>query len=87
MSKKMKLEPGGTHNFWTRPVGMTTYLFFEADAHDSEAIWHIELCCQPDHKLTLDPMAQKKIDISSAAGALVTVRNDGWAPFSCWSDY
>ena len=84
---KTNLGPGDTKSFWTRPVGLTTYLFFETQDHDCEAIWHIELCCQEDHTLALNPNEQRKIDISSAAGALVTVRNEGWASFSCWSDY
>jgi hypothetical protein len=66
---------------------LTTYLFLEAQDHDCEALWHIELCCQDDHRLSLDPKEQVKIDVSSAAGAIVTVRNEGWTSFYCWSDY
>ncbi|GAB3380054.1 hypothetical protein [Lysobacter fragariae] len=87
MSGHHKLEPGGVATFSTRPVGLSTKLFIEGGDHDSEAVWHIELCCKPDNTLVVDPKSQTTIDVSAAAGALVSVRNDGWASFTTWTDY
>lgn len=87
MSSHKELEPGGVATFSSRPVGLSTKLFLEGGDHDSEAVWHIELCCQDDHAVVIDPKSQHVIDISSAAGALVTVRNDGWSKFTAWTDY
>jgi hypothetical protein len=87
MTGHRKLEPGGVTVFSTRPVGLTTKLFLECGEHDSEALWQIELCCKPEHKIVLSPKDQLSVDISSAAGALVTVRNEGWASFTTWTDY
>jgi hypothetical protein len=87
MSGQKTLDPGAVAVFSTRPVGLTTKLFLEGGEHDSEALWHIELCCRPENKVVIDPNAQITVDISSAAGALVTVRNEGWASFKAWTDY
>lgn len=81
------LKPGESKVFSTRPVGLTTYLFLQGGKHDSECIWHVELCCQDEHVETILPHDQRRLDISKAAGALVTVRNDGWADFTAWTDY
>lgn len=87
MSGHHTLDPGGVATFSSRPVGLATKLFIEGGEHDSIAVWHIELCCQPDHQIDVDPKSQHSVDISSAAGALVSVRNDGWASFTTWTDY
>ena len=87
MGSKTTLQEGNTESYWTRPVGMNTALFLQAGEHDAEATWRIELCCKDDNKVELAPGEQRKINISEAAGALVTVRNTGWAEFSCWTDY
>ena len=87
MSSRRDLAPGGHALFSTRPVGLATSLFIQAGEHDSEAIWHIELCCQPDRPIPLGPNEQLRIDISAGAGALVSIRNTGWASFTTWTDY
>jgi hypothetical protein len=61
--------------FTTRPVGMTTILNAIAWPLDPNAPtphigWHIELCCQ-----SWRDAVSMRVDISAAAGALVTVRN------------
>lgn len=87
MTDRTTLNVGGVKTYATRPVGLNTALFLEAGQHDSEVVWHIELCCKDDNKVMLEPGEQRRIDISGAAGALVTVRNTGWSDFSCWTDY
>lgn len=87
MGGKTTLKEGNVVTYSTRPVGLSTTLFLEGGQHDGEAVWHIELCCKDDNKVLLEPGEQKKVNISEAAGALVTVRNTGWSEFSCWTDY
>ncbi len=87
MGKRTTLKEGNVESYSTRPVGLNTALFLEAGAHDAEAIWHIELCCKEDNVINLEPGEQRKLNISEAAGAMVSVRNSGWSDFSCWTDY
>ncbi|MFD1952983.1 hypothetical protein ACFSL6_02030 [Paenibacillus thailandensis] len=93
MSDQYKLNGGQQHVFSTRPVGLSTYLTIESYIDDNnhsnptESLWHIELCCQHDHNVSLDPGATTKIDVSEAKGALITVRNEGSWPILVWTDY
>ncbi|QYR20276.1 hypothetical protein KZ483_20960 [Paenibacillus sp. sptzw28] len=93
MSDKHKLNGGGHQAFSTRPVGLSTYLtvqsYIDENNHSNsiDSLWHIELCCQHDHQVSLGPGEIKKIDVSDAKGALITVRNEGAWPIVVWTDY
>jgi hypothetical protein len=76
MSSRRTLNPGQSTVFTTRPVGLSTRLFVIPTPPNPNTpliifSWHIELCCQDDHV----ERGRIDVDISSAAGALVTVRN------------
>jgi hypothetical protein len=93
MTERKKFDRGFAMDYTTRPVGLTTYHliepYFEKDVSgDTTCTWHIELCGQHDHdeKITADDSTHR-VDISAAAGALVTVRNTGGWPFYAWTDY
>jgi len=94
MSESQKFNVGYGTAFSTRPVGMTTYLLVQpyrddkGVSDDTTCTWHIELCKQKDHDQAVSPDDDTiKIDISAAAGALVSVRNTGGWPFNAWTDY
>jgi len=94
MTDKKKIDVGQSIAYSTRPAGLNTYLLLEIYADENgvssaaEATWHIELCCQNDHPVIIDDEhASYKIDVSAAAGALMTVRNTSNWPFYCWTDY
>jgi hypothetical protein len=87
MSDRYTLQPGGAHTFLTRPVGLSTNLFLRGGAGDSVAIWHIELCCKPDNHVALEGEEPRAVNISEAAGALVSVRNGGFNSIEVWTDY
>lgn len=88
MSAQIKFNPGWTQAFITRPTGLVTYLFVQcSDKGDSTIAWHIELCCQPDNTVSLEAGEPKRINISSAQGAVVTVRNTGFNDITVWTDY
>jgi hypothetical protein len=94
VSTKKEFDVGDGTTYSTRPVGLTTYLmiqpYFDSKnvSDDTTCTWHIELCKQSDHdqavKSTDDTI---RVDISDAAGALVSVRNTGGWPFYAWTDY
>lgn len=87
-SSRRNLAPGQSTVFTTRPVGLTTRLFVIPwpPAPGSPLVrfsWHIELCCQDDRVENLP-----EVNISAAAGALVTVRNlNGAGDAQVWTDY
>jgi hypothetical protein len=87
MSSQSTLKPGGVATYSTRPVGLNTYLFVKAGTGDSQLTWHIELCCKDDNVVSLEADQPKKIDVSSAAGALVSARNSGFNDITTWTDY
>lgn len=93
MSDKLTLAVGGSHAYSTRATGLNTWLSIESHQDDDKswlpgsAVWHIELCCQDDHSVTVKEHELQKINISGAAGALVTVRNEGDTAIDCWTDY
>jgi hypothetical protein len=88
MSHEHKLKVGQSAVFSTRPVGLHTTLFLRGgEGGESQATYHIELCCQHDHTIKLEDREPKKVDISRAAGALVTVRNSGFREMTAWTDY
>jgi hypothetical protein len=89
MSDRIDLEPGKSVLFTTRPAGQYTTLFVIPSPTDPGAslatfLWHIELCCQPDHV----ERGVTQVDISAAAGALVTVKNiQSSGTIQAWTDY
>lgn len=89
MSSRRNLAPGQSTVFSTRPVGLSTRLFVIPWPPDPASsfvrfTWHIELCCQDDHVES----GVVSVDISSAAGALVTVRNiQAIGSAQVWTDY
>jgi hypothetical protein len=93
MSDQHKLNGGQQKVFSTRPAGLSTYLTIQSYIDDNnhsnatESLWHIELCCQHDHNVSLGAGQINKIDVSSAKGALITVRNEGAWPIVVWTDY
>ena len=88
MSGHTTLSPGGTHVYSTRPVGLSTTLFAQcSDKGDSVVGWHVELCCKPLNKQPLQAGEPWQTDLSGAAGALVTVSNQGFNDITVWTDY
>lgn len=88
MSGQTTLKPGGTVVYSTRPVGLATNLFAQcSDKGDSVIGWHYELCCHPLNKHSLEAGEPWQTSISSAAGALVTVSNQGFNDITVWTDY
>lgn len=88
MSGRTTIKPGGSIPFATRPIGLSTTLHLVGGAGgESQATWHIELCCQPDNIVNLKSLQPMTVDLTSAKGALVTVRNNGWREFDAWTDY
>jgi hypothetical protein len=88
MSGQKTLNPGQSVVYSTRPTGLETNLFVQcSDKGDSVVGWHIELCCQPLHKQTLEAGQPWQTSLSSAAGALVTVSNQGFNDIKVWTDY
>lgn len=89
MSSHRNLNPGESTVFTTRPVGLQTRLFViptppNPNVPLADFSWHIELCCQSDHV----ERSAFSVDISAAAGALVTVRNiQGQGAEEVWTDY
>lgn len=88
------LRVGESKVFITRPIGMTTILFVRSTEGGFTRVfdfvqWHIELCCQNWRDVPLFGLAQRRIDISSARGALVTVKNPIGMSQSIlvWTDY
>lgn len=88
------LQPGGSIVYSTKPVGLKTYLY--AKPHDAgvegEISYHVELCCHDTHVVKIDPNDVQtygfvKVDLSDAAGALVTVNNTGWSSVDVHTDY
>lgn len=88
------LQPGGSIVYSTKPVGLKTYLY--AKPHnpgiEGEISYHVELCCHDTHVVKVDPEDVQtygfvKVDLSEAAGALVTVNNTGWSPVDVHTDY
>lgn len=88
------LQPGGSIVYSTKPVGLKTYLY--AKPHNAgvegEISYHVELCCHDTHVVKVDPEDAQtygfvKVDLSDAAGALVTVNNTGWSPVDVHTDY
>jgi hypothetical protein len=93
MTERKKYDRGSGITYSTRIAGQKTYLmiepYFESGVSgDTICSWHIELCNQPTHdeKVTKDTETLR-IDISGAAGALVSTRNSGGWPFYAWTDY
>jgi hypothetical protein len=94
MTERKKLDRGSGITYSTRIVGQKTYLLIEPwfdeknMSGNTTCAWHIELCNQPTHDEQIKPDdSTKRIDISGAAGALVSVRNSGGWPFYAWTDY
>lgn len=88
MSSHTTLQPGGSVVYSTRPVGLETTLFAQcSDKGDSTLGWHYELCCQPLHQAHLEAGQPYSTSLSSGAGALVTVSNQGYQPITVWTDY
>jgi len=87
MSDRHRLEPGQSRTFTTRPVGLNTFLSLRGGEGESKAVWKVELCCKPENNVTLEAEEPRRIDISAAAGALVTVRNAGFYAIEAWTDY
>lgn len=85
------LRPGETAVYTTRPVRMTTKLFVSvvSSAPAFHLGWHIELCCEPWRIVPLTGQVKQTIDISIAAGALVTVKNlpHNQGTILVWTDY
>lgn len=94
MSGKNQFAVGDAIVYATRPVGLTTYLLVQPYLDDkgvgdeTTCTWHIELCNEGDHDqpVTSDDDTIR-VDLSAAAGALVSVRNTGGWPFYAWTDY
>jgi hypothetical protein len=88
MSGHTILQPGENHVYSTRPVGLETTLFAQcSDKGDSVLGWHYELCCHSLNKQPLEAGQPWQTPISSAAGALVTVSNQGFNDITVWTDY
>jgi len=88
MSGQSTLSPGQSVVYSTRPVGLDTTLFVQCgDKGDSVVGWHIELCCQGLNKQPLEAGQPWQTSISAAAGALVTVSNQGFNDIKVWTDY
>ncbi len=89
-SSKRIIGPGQSTVFTTRPVGESTKLFlapwpYNPDGGLPPITWHIELCCQHDR-----PATSAEINISAAAGALVSVHNSAHGnggDAEVWTDY
>jgi hypothetical protein len=88
MSNPIWFRPGDTAVYTTRPVGLSTFLFVNPVAYpaQTQVSWHIELCCKPEHLVTT-VYDEITVNISEAAGALVTVRNRGSVACQIWTDY
>jgi hypothetical protein len=95
MTSPVKIDRGGGITYSTKPVGAgVTNLLIQPWYDDqkmctaTECTWHIELDKQDDHKQAVKPEDTGiSIDISQWPGALVSVRNTGVWPFTCWTDY
>lgn len=88
MTQQTTLNPGGSVVYSTRPVGLRTQLSAKcSDVGDSKINWHIELCCQSNHDVSLEAGQPTTIDVSEGAGALMTVSNTGFNPVTVWTDY
>lgn len=87
MTAQTTLKPGGSVVYSTRPTGLNTCLFSKSAGGEAVIKWHIELCCQPDHRVEMQDQQPVKTDVSSGAGALMTVRNDGFNNVVVWTDY
>lgn len=88
MTGHTTLKPGGTVVYSTRPVGLETHLFAQcSDAGPSVLGWHYELCCKPLKTKSLEKGEPTEVDLSGAAGALVTVSNQGFNNITVWTDY
>lgn len=89
MSEHVKLPPGGTTTFSTRPVGLNTNLFGRNldDKGSGQVTWRFVLCCKPDNVIPLKPQQPFQRDVSAGAGALVEVRNSGFTEVEVWTDY
>jgi len=89
MSSRRNLNPGQSTVFTKRPIGLGTRLFVIPWLPDPNVplvrfSWHIELCCQHDRV----EQGAVSVDISSGAGALVTVRNlQPQGSAQVWTDY
>lgn len=88
------LQQGQSIVYSTKPVGLKTYLYAKPHNKDAEGeiSYHVELCCHDTHVVKVDPDDAQtagfvKVDISDAAGALVTVNNTGWSPVDVHTDY
>ncbi len=88
MTAQTTLKPGKTVVYSTRPVGLETNLFAKCSDKGNSAVgWHYELCCHPLNVHNLEAGEPWKTSISSAAGALVTVSNQGFNDITVWTDY
>jgi hypothetical protein len=88
MSGQTTLNPGQTVVYSTRAAGSETNLFAQcSDKGDSVVGWHVELCCQDLNKVPLEAGQPWQTSLSSAAGALVTVSNQGFNDIKVWTDY
>lgn len=88
------LQTGGSIVYSTKPVGLKTYLYAKPHnpGEEGEISYHVELCCHDTHVVKIDPndvqtLGFVKVDLSDAAGALVTVNNTGWSPVDVHTDY
>ena len=95
------LNPGESHNFSTRPIGMTTIIHIQpttevqnnvAVINDVHAAWNFALAGDAGQRHVVDIVDAKTtesvaVDVSAGAGALLTVFNEGSKPFNVWSDY
>lgn len=88
MSDTFTIGKGQSRGFTTRATGLKTTLFLQGGTDgSSKATWHIEMCCYSDNDVNMLQGQPLTVDISSAAGALVTVRNTGFVDFKAWTDY
>lgn len=88
MTNRTDLDPGQSIVYATKPTGLRTQLFMQCgDEGASQLTWHIELCCQSPRDIKLEAGEPKSVDISEAAGALVTVTNTGYYKIKVWTDY
>jgi hypothetical protein len=88
MSGQTTLNPGQTVVYSTRPLGYDTNLFAQcSDKGDSKVGWRIELCCHDLNQMPLAAGQPWQTSLTSAAGALVTVSNQGFNDIKVWTDY
>jgi len=89
MSAQVELKPGGQHNFGTNVIGIHTQLTLQGPGKNkgtARAKYRYVLCCTEDTEVILVDDDVKTIDVTSAKGALLSVRNVGISNLTAWTD-